>query len=181
VAVVMDGRRLDFDRCFDAVFSNAALHWMKDPDAVIAGVCRALRPGGRFVAEMGGHLCVDRIRKALWRALGRRGIDPAAFDPWYFPTAEEYRDRLEAHGFVVESMELFPRPTPLPGSVLGWLETFANPFLAPLTSADRLLFLEEVRDDLAPELRDAEGRWTADYTRLRFRACLETPFRKPTF
>src|SRR5690349_15390007 len=72
-AHVADGTKLAFKSGFDAVFSNAALHWMRDPDAVIAGVWRALRPGGRFVAECGGAGNVEQIMRALVAALDRRG------------------------------------------------------------------------------------------------------------
>ena len=169
-AHVMDGEQLAFDGGFDAVFSNAALHWMKRADAVIAGVWRALEPRGRFVAELGGHGCVAAIHVTLLAALGRRGIDGRAFDPWYFPTDDEYRRRLEAQGFVVRSIALIPRPTPLPGDVTAWLETFAESFMAGLPAAERPAFLAEVREALRPALCDAEGRWTADYVRLRFAA-----------
>jgi SAM-dependent methyltransferase len=169
-AHVRDGEALDFDGGFDAVFSNAALHWMRRPERVIAGVWRALVPGGRFVAEFGGAGCVAKIRVALERALARRGLDAAALSPWYFPAEAEYRALLEARGFVVDSIALFPRPTPLPGDVVGWLETFAESFTRPLPPDERPGFLAEVRDALRPELCDAEGRWTADYVRLRFAA-----------
>jgi trans-aconitate methyltransferase len=170
-ARVMDGERLTFDGAgFDAVFSNAALHWMKRADDVIGGAWRALRPGGRFVAECGGHRCVATIVRALEQALARRGIDAAPVNPWYFPTVEDYASRLEARGFVVRSIALFPRPTPLPGDVTGWLETFAESFASALPAAERRPFLEEVQELLRPDLCDAEGRWTADYVRLRFAA-----------
>jgi SAM-dependent methyltransferase len=167
---VASGEELAFDGDFDAVFSNAALHWMRRPDAVIAGVRRALKPGGRFVAEMGGHGCVATIVAALTDTMARRGLDAAAYHPWFFPTAEEYRGRLEAHGFTVDSIALFPRPTPLPGDVIGWLETFAESFIAALPAKERPAFLVEVRAALRPKLADADGKWTADYVRLRFAA-----------
>lgn len=167
---VANGEALAFDGEFDAVFSNAALHWMRRPDAVIRGVRRALKPGGRFVGEMGGYGCVAKIRSGLGNALAARGIDVAAYDPWYFPTDDDYRDRLEAHGFRVDSIALFPRPTPLPGDVTGWLETFAESFLAPIPAAERPAFLVAVREALRPVLADASGAWTADYVRLRFAA-----------
>ena len=169
-ARVADGQALGFVNQFDAVFSNAALHWMRRQDAVIAGVWQALVPGGRFVGELGGRGCVSQIRTALIDALRRRGIDGADHDPWYFPDVAEYRGRLEAAGFRVDSIALIPRPTPLPGDVVGWLETFAESFTAPLPPAERPGFLAEVRDALRPRLCDAEGRWTADYVRLRFAA-----------
>jgi SAM-dependent methyltransferase len=131
-AHVMDGQALAFEDEFDAVFSNAAMHWMKRADAVIAGVHRALRPGGRFVGEFGGEGCVAHIRTALIAALERRGIDGAALDPWYFPDVASYGRRLEAGGLMVRWIALIPRPTPLPGDVVGWLETFAESFTGAL-------------------------------------------------
>jgi trans-aconitate methyltransferase len=169
-ARVGDAHALPFDGEFDAVFSNAALHWMVQADDVIAGVSRALRPRGRFVAEFGGHGCVHTIRTALVEALNRRGIDGEARVPWYYPTAAEYATRLEKCGFRVDSMALFARPTPLPGDVIGWLETFGESFIHALAPADRAEYLEEVRRDVEPKLRDPDGTWIADYVRLRFAA-----------
>ena len=167
---VMDGEHLAFDAAFDAVFSNAALHWIKHADDVIAGVWRALRPGGRFVAECGGYGCVATIVHALERALEGRGIDVRSVNPWYFPTTEDYAGRLRARGFVVRSIALIPRPTPLPGDVTGWLETFAESFINALAPSERPAFLEEVKELLRPDLCDVERHWTADYVRLRFAA-----------
>jgi len=169
-ARLMDGEKLCFDGEFDAVFSNAALHWMRNPEAVISGVWRALRPNGRFVAEFGGHGCVAKIKKALVGALNRRGLDGEAAVPWYFPTPEEYSGLLKKNGFSVASIALVPRPTPLPGDVTGWLETFGESFIACLPLAERPAYIAEVREALRPELFDSEGKWTADYVRLRFAA-----------
>jgi trans-aconitate methyltransferase len=169
-ARVMDAQRSEFDSEFDAVFSNAALHWMRQPDAAIAGVWRALKPGGRFVAECGGHGCIAKIESALKAALERRGLDGASVNPWYFPTTEDYRDRLESRGFNVDYIALIPRPTPLPGDISDWLETFCESFLSLLPEGERAGYIEEVREVLRPELFDSHGRWTADYVRLRFAA-----------
>jgi trans-aconitate methyltransferase len=171
-ARVVDGYTLEFDSEFDAVFSNAAMHWMKrDPDAVVAGAYRALKPGGRFVAEMGGHGCVAAITVALCATLQEGGLsNPADLIPWYFPTPDEYQARLEAAGFRVEYMVLIPRPTPLPTGMRGWLETFAMPFTKTLPEHKRGEFLDEVTEKLRPVLCDSNGRWTADYMRLRFLA-----------
>jgi trans-aconitate methyltransferase len=169
-ARVMDGQRLTFTQEFDAVFSNAALHWMPDPDAVLMGVRRALKPGGRFVAEMGGHGNIAAILVALAAVLARRGIDARTRNPFYFPSAEAYRARLESAGFAVSEIRLFPRPTTLPGSIEAWLETFAEPFLGALPEEDRTRARAEVADLLRPVLVDESGTWIADYVRLRFRA-----------
>ncbi|MHB8500970.1 MAG: class I SAM-dependent methyltransferase [Candidatus Acidiferrales bacterium] len=167
---VMDGENLSFENEFDALFSNAALHWMRNPDSVIAGVWRALRPGGRFVAELGGYGCVAKIKKALVDALNRRGVDGESASPWYFPTVEDYSARLAKGGFALSYVALIPRPTPLPGDMTGYLETFAESFTAKLPPAERPSYIAEVQESLRPQICDADGKWTADYVRLRFSA-----------
>jgi hypothetical protein len=103
-------------------------------------------------------------------AANRRGLDGAALDPWFFPAEAAYRALLEAHGFTVSTMALFPRPTPLPGDITDWLETFAQPFLGAVPPADRAGFLQDVRSAVQPALFDPARGWTADYVRLRFDA-----------
>lgn len=169
-ARVMDGQKLAFDREFDAVFSNAALHWMRDQDAVLSGIFRALKPGGRFVAEMGGHGNTAAILVALSAVLARRGHDAMRLSPWWFPSAAAYREKLEAAGFQVAEIALIPRPTVLPGSIEGWLDTFCEPFFGALPEPDRARARAEVADLLRPVLMDETGTWIADYVRLRFRA-----------
>lgn len=173
-ARVMDGMNLQFDHEFHAVFSNAALHWMKaDPDAVLRGVARALKPGGRFVAEMGGHGCVAAITLALVVAIERRGIENVAAQiPWYFPTVDDYRARLERGGFTVDYIALIPRPTPLPTDMSGWMETFGDSLFHLLPPGARAAARDEAVELLRPLLCDEQGRWTADYMRLRFAAHL---------
>lgn len=167
----MDGQKLAFDSQFDAVFTNAALHWMLDPKAVIKGVVRALKPGGRFVGEFGGHGNVAAIVTAM-RAVGeRRGGDVALAGPWFFPSPEVYGDMLEQNGFIVERIGLFPRPTPLKTGMKEWLKLFRKPFFEQFGN-DMETVLSEVETLLEPTLRDARGNWTADYVRLRFRAQL---------
>lgn len=168
----MDAQALSLDERFDAVFSNAALHWMPDADAVIRGVAGVLKPGGRFVGEFGGHGNVAAITVALKAALQRHGGAEAALPPWYFPSPAEYERRLAAGGFRVDSIALIPRPTRLDGSLMEWLDVFAAGLLSAFPGKeaaikrDTLALLESV-------LRDADGIWTADYVRLRFAAFLE--------
>ncbi|MEO1020178.1 MAG: methyltransferase domain-containing protein [Pseudomonadota bacterium] len=169
-AHLMDGQQLSFTEEFDAVFSNAALHWMRNADAVSNGAYRALRPGGRFVAEFGGHGNVSTIRTALYAVLQRHGVRAENHDPWYFPTPDDHAECLEKAGFRVDTIELIPRPTPLPTGMHGWLETFAQPFLDNVPRDKAESVLDEVVTVLAHTLRDPRGRWTADYCRLRFKA-----------
>lgn len=169
-ARVVDAHDLRLPPAFDAVFSNAALHWMKKPDAVIAGVWRALKPGGRFVGEMGAAGNVGTVVTAMSAALARRGIDPAPLNPWYFAPLEEYAGKLRAAGFVIRHIETFPRPTPLPTRLGDWLDTFCEAFLAAVPGAERAAVKAEVEALAAPTLRKPDGTWFADYVRLRFAA-----------
>lgn len=169
-ARVMDGEDLAFDAEFDAVFSNAALHWMRRPERAIGSIRRALKPAGRLVAEMGGKGNVARIADALTAALARRGIDAAAANPWYFPDVEEYRGRLEEGGFAVGAIELIPRPTPLPGDIADWLETFGESFILAVAERDRASYIAEVVEALRSTLYAERQGWVADYVRLRFTA-----------
>ena len=166
----MDGQALTFDAEFYAVFSNAALHWMKDADAVIAGVWRALKPGGRFIAEFGGAGNVAIVSAAIGTVLARRGIDADDLNPWYFPDPASYQARLEAQGFQVLSIALIPRPTPLLGGMADWLEIFAGRFLNVVAEPERAAVVAEIVDVARPKLQDAAGGWSADYVRLRFAA-----------
>jgi SAM-dependent methyltransferase len=157
------------DRSFDAVFSNAALHWVRNQDAMMAEVRRVLKPGGRFVAEMAGHGNLAAMRVAFMTVLAKHGQSDAEEGVNCYPTPKEYRQRLEAHGFSVEPIELLSRPTPLPESGMeGWLRTFRRGVLDQLPEALRETVVRETAALLVPVLRDGEGKWTADYIRLRF-------------
>jgi trans-aconitate methyltransferase len=168
--VQMDGQQLAFKRCFDAVFSNAALHWMKRPEKVLEGIAGCLKPCGRFVGEFGGKGNVETIRVVLHAGLRKRSIDPWRVDPWYYPSPEEFSGLLERFGFSVTYIELIPRPTKLPGDITQWLDLFAQPFTKSLADADRQSFIDEVCDALECKLRKSDGSWHADYVRLRFKA-----------
>ncbi len=169
-AHVADGQILAFDGEFDGILSNAALHWMRHADAAIDSMWRALRPGGRIAAEMGGKGNVATIHAALVGELERLGIDAAAADPWYFPTAADYRQRLEGAGFRVERIELLPRPTPLPGELADWLQTFGESFFAAAPAEQQHALIDNVVRTAGPALRQDDGSWVADYVRLRFLA-----------
>jgi SAM-dependent methyltransferase len=169
-ARVIDAAHLPFDADFDAAFSNMALHWIAAADDVIAGVWRALRPHGRFVAELGGRGCIATIVSAIYAALARRGIDGGALNPWHFPGADDYSARLVAHGFRVDCIALIRRPTLLPGDFGGFLDTFGEAFVTAVAPSERQALIDEIRDILRPTLFDPATGWTADYIVLRFAA-----------
>jgi trans-aconitate methyltransferase len=143
---------------------------MKQPEAVVAGVANSLKRAGRFIGEFGGKGNVAKIRSALHAGLRRHAIDPMPIDPWYYPSPEEYSALLSKAGFIVNYIDLIPRPTKLPGDILDWLEIFAQPFTQALAEPQRISFLKEVKNELATCLRDGDGKWTADYVRVRFKA-----------
>lgn len=166
-----DGADFSVGEGFDAVFSNAALHWMKTPEPVIASVAGALRPGGRFVAEMGGYRNVEVLTGSLYQALAETGIAADAVDfPWYFPRTADYAGLLEDGGFEIREIKHFERPTPLddcPNGAADWYTMFGGNFLAPAPKAVRPGIIDRATALAKAELfRD--GRWFADYTRLRF-------------
>ena len=157
---------------FDAVFSNATLHWVRDADAAAAGISRALKPGGRFVAEFGGRGNVAALVDAVYKELEGAGMrHPERLNPWYYPGIAEYAAVLERHGLEVTFAALFDRPTPLEGgrpALANWLAMFGTCFTDALAPEQRAPFIEGVEKRAARLL--VEGVWTVDYRRLRVRA-----------
>ena len=167
---VADARDFQVEVPLDAVFSNAVLHWVKQPEAVINCVEKALRPGGRFVAEFGGKGNVGAIARALLSVLSEIGCkEPEALNPWYFPSIGEYALLLEKQGFDVGYAVLFDRPTPLEGGSAGmvnWIEMFAGGFLSGLSDEVQSRAILAVEECLRPTLY-RDGNWIADYRRIR--------------
>jgi SAM-dependent methyltransferase len=167
-----DMHELALEQSFDAVFTNAVLHWTRDINAVVKGVAAHLKPGGRFVGEFGGFGNVAAIATAVRAAVRLRGHASNGFG-WYYPTAEEFGGVLEAQEFAVERVELIPRPTPLPTGMQGWLETFARSFVSGLEPSEQDAVLDTTVELLRPSLCDHQGNWKADYVRLRFASTLK--------
>ncbi len=165
-----DGHALGYVQEFDAVFSHWALHWMLAPELVVAGVARALRPGGRFVGELGGHGNVAAIATAMRAVAKARSRDRGCVAHWFHPTVEEYGGLLAKHGFKVREMALVPHQTPLKTGMEGWLRTFGRFFFDQFDEPERTDAVEDTLELLRPALCDAKGCWTADRVRLRFRA-----------
>lgn len=166
--IVGRGEDFTFDEPFDAVFSNAALHWMKDAESVVKCIRAALKPGGRFVAEFGGKTNIEQIYTALVAAIEAAGQPPPAENPWYFPSIGEYAALLEQQGFFVKYAALFERPTPLEGEegLRNWLRMFADHILKTLPPHTHESIAAGVEQRLRPTLY-RDGLWTADYVRLR--------------
>jgi len=167
---VGDAAALSFEAEFDAVFSNAALHWVVEAETAVAGIARALRPGGRFVAEFGGFGNVAAIHTALVAVFARHGVETSLRDIWFFPRPEAYRALLATHGFAVREIALIPRQTRLEHGMAAWLETLAAPLLARVGLGGRADVVAELEAVLSPALKDADGAWWADYVRLRVAA-----------
>lgn len=168
----VDGQALPFVEEFSGVFTNAALHWMPDQHAVAAGVFRALRPGGRYVGECGAHMNIAAIRTALRSTLEKHGFSPDAAGGQTYLTADDFRAIHERAGFIRVEPLIIARPTPLPTGIRGWLTTFRGGFLSEAGVPHNLqqMLIDEIEQLLRPILSDREGRWTADYVRLRWRA-----------
>ena len=163
-----DARDFAFDERFDAVFTNAVLHWIPDPQAVADNVWAHLQSGGRFVGEFGGAGNVAHLHGALDAAARARGLKP--FEPnKYFPTIGHWSGVLERAGFEVRTMLLFDRPTLLEGrdGAYGWLQQFGAYYLDNLSADDREAVARDAQERVRP-LLFREGQWFADYRRIRF-------------
>lgn len=173
---VADATDFYFDEQFDAVFSNATLHWIKNADAAIKCVYESLKPGGRFVAEMGGKGNMKHMIAATATILKNHSIElPASINPWYFPSLSEYTGKLEAQGFRVTFAAHFDRPTLLQDGRQGvgkWLKMFGPAFFQTVPEEKQEQILNEITDLLEPDYHK-DGQWYADYVRLRFIAVKE--------
>jgi trans-aconitate 2-methyltransferase len=163
--VLADAASFDYPEPFDAVFSNAALHWVKNAEGSVSSIARALRPGGRFIAEFGGRGNIALVQAALRAVLGPSADEQS---PWYYPSIGEYAPILERHGLELRNASLFDRPTQLEGEngMDHWLRMFTQTYLRQF-SPERA---DEIVRQLVEQLRPAlycDGVWTVDYRRLR--------------
>jgi len=170
---VLDARHLRFSMEFDAVFSNAVLHWIPEAEQVIAGVAQALKPGGRFVAEFGGKGNVRKLVEGFYRAfLALEMREPEAVSPWFFPSIAEYAGLLERHGLEVREASLFNRPTMLEEGEHGlenWIRLFRQTLIEKMSEVNAQRFIQEVERQCRFELFH-DGSWELDYRRFRIAA-----------
>lgn len=157
---VADAANFHLPNPVDAVFSNAALHWVTQADSAAQCIAQSLKPGGRFVAELGGKGNVQTILVALEKVSGREGLNP-----WYFPSVGEYASLLEKEGLEVVYANLFERPTLLKAGVAGWLDMFSQRFFADLSDEEWTAIVSAVEEEVRELYK--EGEWVADYRRLR--------------
>ena len=169
-AELMDAADMDFERQFDAAFSNAALHWMLEKERVASAVFQALHFGGRFAGEMGGQGNIAILRAGIRAELEERGYPVPAEDPQWYPSADQFRAVYEAAGFTDIDARIIPRETELASGVGEWVKTFRVGWLdaAQVPEADRDEVAAAIERRLEPELRRPDGSWFADYVRLRF-------------
>jgi len=170
---VADAKSFELSQPVDAVFSNAALHWISEADEVINSINKSLKTGGRFIAEFGGRGNIDSIVKALYKALEKIGLKKQSeLNPWYFPSIGEYAAKLEKQGFEVVYSNLFYRPTLLQdkdNGLANWIKMFGGNFFTELSESEINQVIQDVEKQLKPKLYQ-DGNWFADYRRIQIKA-----------
>ncbi|MEO8176633.1 MAG: methyltransferase domain-containing protein [Sphingomicrobium sp.] len=169
-AYQLDAATMRFEGEFDAAFSNAALHWMTDRQAVAAAIFRALKPGGRFAGEMGGAGNIAILRRGIRDELVERGYSVPAADPQWYASVSEFQRIYGDAGFTNIGAQIIPRETELASGVAEWVKTFRAGWLdtAQVPETDRAEVAAAIERRLEPQLRRPDGSWFADYVRLRF-------------
>lgn len=168
-AYVMSATELPFEDMFDAVFSNAVLHWVKDAEIALIKIFNALKANGRLIAEFGGFGNIKYLTDAIQEVFDNNKDYGTFNSPWYFPKDTDYKQMLEVNGFEVEYIELIARPTKI-DDIANWLDIFANGIISHLSNEQQSHFKKEVREILKPKIYSDKDGWIADYVRLRLKA-----------
>lgn len=163
----VDGAGLGLDEAFDAVFSNSVLQWIKQPEPALEAIVRALKPGGRFVADVAGLGNLAAILVAMRAAGDEHGGDPDLAFPFYAPTEAEFTELLRAKGFEIVRADTSPRYTALPSELWNWIGSIFAPFFTQFDEATNDAVRARVLSLLEPVLRDASGQWHIDHVRVR--------------
>lgn len=169
-ARVADAHDFELPEIVDAVFSNAALHWLTEPSAALKQVYAHLKPGGRFVGELGGHGNIASVVTALRAVAMQWGLGKECLPNWFFPSSDHFHDLLEEAGFVVPEMTIFPRITYVPAGMEAWLQLMTAKTLGKLPVNEREQFCADVAKLLEPALKTENGQWHIDYVRIQFMA-----------
>ncbi|PLT33501.1 trans-aconitate 2-methyltransferase [Bacillus sp. V5-8f] len=167
--MVRDATDLEYDNEFDAVFSNAALHWVKPAKKALISIFNSLKQGGRFVAEFGGKGNVQMITDEIIKQMEELGLEFKAEQfPWYFPSIGEYSSLMEETGFRVLFVQHYDRPTVLDGKdgLKNWIEMFGSGFFGDMSESKKDYIIKEVENNLKETLCK-DGHWIADYKRIR--------------
>ncbi|MDQ8005958.1 MAG: methyltransferase domain-containing protein [Pedobacter sp.] len=167
-----DAAALDYNREFDAVFSNATFHWIENQRGLLRGIYKSLKHGGRLVAEFGGKGNIKSIIDAIETAAKQLGLEHRVISNfWFFPSISHYATLLEASGFETEQMWLFDRPTQLVGEdgMQKWINQFAQHAFVNLNEEEATAVTSLAIEILKPTYFK-DGQWTADYRRLRIKA-----------
>jgi len=171
--IVKDASDFQFEKYFDAIFSNAVLHWVKNSESAILSMYKNLKPGGRLVLEFGGRGNVKTIIQSVKNSLKQRGyIKNSTIENWYFPSISEYTNLLEKNGFEVAFAQLYDRPTELADSkdgIIDWIKMFGSTYFVDVPLAEKNIILEEIQNDLRKKCF-IDGKWYADYRRIRILA-----------
>lgn len=166
----MDAQSFEFDLSFDAIFSNAVLHWVENQQVAAKNMHRHLKDGGRLVVEFGGYENVATIIEALRASLSLYGFfNNAKLERWYFPKISTYTSMLEEIGFEVVYAQLYDRPTLLDSKddgIKDWIEMFGSHFFEGIPDTDKTQILNEVQNKVRTSCFK-EGKWYADYRRIR--------------
>ena len=168
-AYIMSATNLEFENKFDAVFSNAVLHWVKQSKLAVQNINKVLKQNGRFIAEFGGYKNINTIVQAIQEVFNQNKDYGVFNNPWYFPTTQEYKNILEQNGFEVKSINLTIRPTSV-DDISNWLNIFANGIISHLNKEQKESFLLEVKCILENKLYTKEQGWILDYVRIRVEA-----------
>lgn len=160
---------LAYEDTFDAVFSNATLHWVKERELAIEQIAKSLKTQGRFVAEFGGMGNMQHMVNAMQKVFTKHPEFGVFDNPWYFPSPEEYKALLVSYGFEVVYIELIPRPTPM-DDIVHWLDIFANGITQALSDTQKEIFRQECRSLVKEHIYTKDEGWVLDYVRLRVKA-----------
>jgi len=171
-AYVSSATQLDFDNKFDAVFSNAVLHWVKDSKLALNQIHKVLKKDGRFVAEFGAKDNIKQLIDAMQEVFSSNKEYGKFNNPWNFQSQEDYSELLEQNGFKIQYIKTIVRPTPI-DDILNWLEIFANGIISHLNEAEKSNFKNEVKNILKDKLYTKKDGWVIDYVRLRLKATKE--------
>lgn len=168
-AYVLSATNLEYKNKFNAVFSNAVLHWVKDSNLAIKQINKVLKPNGRFVAEFGAEHNIEQLVDAIKEVFLKNPQYGIFNNPWNFQSETIYEKLLKNNGFKIDYMEVIKRPTAI-DDISNWLDIFANGIISNLNKQDKISFKNEVKDILKPKLYSSQNGWVIDYVRLKIKA-----------